>query len=82
MRRAKRSGPRGEPARMARKASAMTDSPAVEALSRENRYLKQRNAQLQDDVTALGAEVERLRQILERARGRAGAASNPLAGRD
>ena len=41
-----------------------------ENLSRENAYLKQRNAQLQSDVTAIGAEAERLRQIVERLHGR------------
>lgn len=35
-------------------------------LRRENAYLKARNAQLQDDVTALGAETQRLRQIVDR----------------
>ena len=47
----------------------MTVSPSPEALARENAYLRQRNAQLQDDVTALGAEAERLRQIVERLHG-------------
>jgi cell division protein FtsB len=42
-------------------------------LERENAYLKQRNAQLQDDVTTLSAEVTRQRQLLERLH--AGAAS-------
>jgi hypothetical protein len=51
---------------------AVTAPPSPEALVRENAYLRQRNAQLQDDVTALGAEAERLRQILERLHGRAG----------
>lgn len=41
-----------------------------ERLARENTYLKQRNAQLQEDVTALSAEVERLRQVVERLHGR------------
>jgi hypothetical protein len=50
-----------------------------ERLTRENAYLRQRNAQLQDDVTALGAEAERLRQIVERLHGRgAGAATDPM----
>ena len=50
-----------------------------ERLRRENAYLLQRNAQLQDDVTALTAEVERLRQIVERFHGRTPAhAPNPL----
>jgi prefoldin subunit 5 len=42
----------------------------IERLERENRYLKQRNAQLQGDVTELAAESERLRQELERLHGR------------
>ena len=47
------------------------DTPTGDAhLARENIYLKQRNAQLQEDVTALSAEVERLRQIVERLHGR------------
>ena len=54
----------------------MTVSPTHEALARENAYLRQRNAQLQDDVTALGAEAERLRQIVERLHGRAGKPSS------
>jgi hypothetical protein len=41
-----------------------------ERLARENAYLKLRNAQLQDDVTALSAEAERLRQVVERLHGR------------
>ena len=51
---------------------AMTGSPTPEALARENDYLRQRSAQLQDDVTALAAEAERLRQTVERLHGRAG----------
>ena len=47
----------------------MTDPASLETLTRENAYLKLRNAQLQDDVTALGAEAERLRQIVERFHG-------------
>lgn len=48
---------------------------------RENEYLRQRNAQLQEDVTALTAEAERLRQIVERLHGRTRArAPNPLGG--
>ena len=43
----------------------MTDRE-TEALRRENDYLKLRNAQLQRDVTDLGAEAARLRQALER----------------
>jgi hypothetical protein len=60
---------------------AMTAPSTPEALARENAYLRQRNAQLQDDVTALGAEAERLRQIVERIRGQAGKRSpTPLTG--
>jgi hypothetical protein len=56
--------------------------PMLAALTRENAYLKLRNAQLQDDVTTLSAEGERLTQILERLRGRTGAmGSDPLGGR-
>ncbi len=52
-----------------------------EQLRRESAYLLQRNAQLQDDVTALTAEVQRLRQIVERLHGRTpSAAPNPLSG--
>jgi hypothetical protein len=50
-------------------------------LARENAYLRQRNAQLQADVTAISAEAERLRQIVERLHGRTpGPAPNPLSG--
>ena len=38
-------------------------------LTRENAYLKLRCAQLQDDVTSLGAELQRVRQELERLHG-------------
>lgn len=48
----------------------MMDETSAQAMARENAYLKQRNAQLQDDVAALGAEGERLRQIVERLHGR------------
>jgi hypothetical protein len=37
-----------------------------DALKTDNDYLKARNAQLQDDVTHLQAEVVRLRNQLER----------------
>ncbi len=58
----------------------MSELPTPD-LIRENAYLKQRNAQLQDDVVALGAETERLRQMLERLHGRmAGHVPNPLSG--
>lgn len=64
----------------------MTGGSAAEAsdlekLSRENRYLKDRNAQLQSDVTALAAESQRLREELERLHGRRAAhRPNPLNG--
>jgi len=57
----------------------MTSVPPDD-LARENAYLRQRNAQLQDDVTALSAEVERLRQIAERLYGRTPGQPNPLSG--
>ena len=57
----------------------MTSPLPDERLVRENAYLLQRNAQLQDDITALAAEAERLRQIVERMHGRSPArAPNPL----
>jgi hypothetical protein len=50
-------------------------------LARENAYLRQRVAQLQDDVTAITAEAERLRQIVERLHGRTALRPpNPLSG--
>lgn len=53
----------------------------LEDLVRQNAYLRQRNAQLQEDVTALAAEAERLRQMLDRLHGRRPAAApNPLSG--
>ena len=53
----------------------------MDALKRENDYLKLRCAQLQGDVGDLGAENMRLRQELERIAGRrTGASPNPLAG--
>ena len=52
-----------------------------EAQARENAYLRERNAQLQADLTAVSAEAERLRQILERLHGRASRqAPSPLSG--
>jgi len=59
-----------------------TPEAALADLTRENGYLKQRNAQLQEDITALGAETERLRQIVERLHGRTPTATrpNPLSG--
>lgn len=48
-------------------------------LIRDNAYLLGRNAELQNDVMALSAEVERLRQAHERLHGRIAArAPNPL----
>ena len=59
----------------------MSETLTPEALARENAYLRQRNAQLQEDLVALGAEVERLRQIVERLHGRTAARPpNPLSG--
>ena len=56
-------------------------SAAPDTLARENAYLRQRNAQLQDDVTSLSAEAERLRQIVDRLHGRvARRQANPLSG--
>ena len=56
-----------------------TDDP--EALRRENSYLKSRVASLQEDVTDLSSEVERLRQKLEHIGARQAAARpNPLGG--
>lgn len=51
-------------------------------LVQENAYLKRRCAQLQDDVTNLSAEVERMRQQLEHAGARrlASTSPNPLSG--
>ncbi|HEY8004534.1 MAG TPA: hypothetical protein VIE16_09920 [Phenylobacterium sp.] len=42
----------------------------MDALHRENRYLKGRNAELQADVASLSAEAQRLREALERLHGR------------
>lgn len=63
----------------------MTDPVATpeERMTRENAYLKARNSQLQDDVTALIAETQRLRQIVDRMHGRAATLAqtpNPLGG--
>jgi hypothetical protein len=58
----------------------MTDVEAQE-LKRQNDYLKLRCAQLQGDVTDLGAENMRMRQELERVSGRReGGPANPLSG--
>ena len=56
-------------------------APTLEGLARENKYLLERNAQLQNDVAELGADAHRLRQELERLHGRSGRVPpNPLAG--
>lgn len=58
-----------------------TTEAAAEDVGRENAYLRTRNAQLQSDVAALGAEVDRLRQIVERMHGRTPSHTpNPLGG--
>lgn len=58
----------------------MTDAEH-EQLLRQNAYLLQRNTQLQDDMTELTAQAERLRQIVERLHGRTGQRTpNPLSG--
>jgi len=60
--------------------TAMTDVE-MQALRRENNYLKVRNAQLQADLTNVSAEAARLRQALERTgRRRLSATPNPLSG--
>ena len=61
--------------------STLQAETALAELARENAYLRQRNAQLQEDVTALGAESERLRQVVERLHGRIPASRpSPLSG--
>lgn len=56
-------------------------SEDLDALRRENTYLKARIAQLQADVTDISAEVDRLRQERERLHGRRETrAPNPLGG--
>jgi hypothetical protein len=59
----------------------MTDTE-IDGLRRENTYLKQRNAQLQGDVSDLSAEVGRLQEALEHtlARRAANRPPSPLAG--
>jgi len=57
------------------------NAPDQDRLTRENAYLLQRNAQLQDDLTAITAEAERLRQMVERLHGRTPSRPpNPLSG--
>ena len=59
----------------------MTPPSADDRLAQDNAYLLRRNAQLQDDITALTAEVDRLRQAADRLQGRRAArAPNPLGG--
>jgi ABC-type phosphate transport system auxiliary subunit len=59
----------------------MSAASSPEDLARENAYLRKRNAQLQDDLTASGAEAERLRQIVDRLHGRTPSRPpNPLSG--
>lgn len=59
----------------------MSEPDPLADLTRVNAYLRDRNAQLQDDVTALEAEVHRLRQVAERLHGRTPAVlPNPLSG--
>jgi cell shape-determining protein MreC len=58
-----------------------TEAAELDRLSRENSYLKTRNAQLQSDVTSLAAESQRLREELERIHGRRALRQpNPLNG--
>jgi len=53
----------------------------IQAMRRENEYLKRRCAQLQSDVDDLGGQVARLQQERERlGAARARAAANPLSG--
>jgi predicted nucleic acid-binding Zn-ribbon protein len=57
------------------------EASELDALQRENRYLKGRNAELQSDVTSLAAENQRLREERERLRGRVALhRPNPLGG--
>ena len=50
-------------------------------LQRENSYLKARVAQMEDDVTDLSAEAQRLRQVLDTTLARRAAnRPNPLSG--
>ena len=60
----------------------MSAPASDERLARDNAYLLKRNAQLQDDLTALTAEAERLRQVVERLHGLAPTRPppNPLSG--
>lgn len=51
-----------------------------ERLTQENAYLKLRNAQLQEEIIAVTADAERLRQTLERTHARRAERPNPLGG--
>lgn len=74
-------GAKGPPSATSTSGATPAPEAAADAQARENAYLRQRNAQLQDDVNALGAEVHRLQQIVERLHGRTPAAPpNPLSG--
>jgi predicted nucleic acid-binding Zn-ribbon protein len=58
-----------------------SEASVLDALQRENRYLKARNAELQSDVTSLAGEAQRLREELERLHGRVALRRpNPLSG--
>jgi len=57
------------------------EASELDALQRENRYLKARNAELQSDVTSMAAESQRLQEELERLHGRVALRRpNPLSG--
>jgi outer membrane murein-binding lipoprotein Lpp len=60
------------------------DPLEIQGLERQNAYLKQRCAQLEGDVSDLGAQVTRLTEQLERLTAgraaRSAAAPNPLSG--
>jgi hypothetical protein len=56
------------------------DAAAIDALQAQNAYLKQRCAQLEGDVSDLGAQVMRLTQQLERFSGRRDHPSFPTGG--
>lgn len=59
----------------------MSDPAPADALLRENAYLRQRNAQLQTDVSELTSELDRLRQMMDRLYGRqATRRPDPLSG--
>lgn len=49
----------------------MTAATSDDSLERENVYLRQRNAQLQDDILMITADAARLRQQVDRLLGRA-----------